>query len=451
MAAMALFAFAVASLPARALRRPLAALAASAAAVAVLGVLEGAGVRGVDPALDHFRETPFNVGGSRRATAGSEYPNLAAAFVMAGWTAAVALVARERRAAALVVPISAVFAAGLLFTYSRGALVATGIGLATLTIVFARRGRRTALVPAAALGTLVACSAAFAAAGEVFRLRLESEGTKAWYGAAYTVEHTALVLRPGERRTTRVSVTNTGRKTWTEGFNLSHHWYDPRDGSVQDGPRTPLPRALAPGEVVSLDGDLRAPEREGRYVLLWDMVQEHTSWFSGLGVPPAAVPVTVAAEGGQGMTPAPPAARLPELSRQPTRRELWGIARRMWRERPWSGFGSDSFRRLGGRWWDGRVWDARVFANDTVLEIAATTGTPGVLAFLATLATSVLAARRGLRSRDPVAADVAAAVLALLVAVAAHGVVDYVLAFTGHYLLFGFLVGAAARCLRDAA
>jgi hypothetical protein len=32
----------------------------------------------------------------------------------------------------------------------------------------------------------------------------------------------------------------------------------------------------------------------------------------------------------------------------------------------------------------------------------------------------------------------------LAVAVVAHGFVDYLLAFTGHYLFFGFLIGAIA-------
>jgi hypothetical protein len=34
--------------------------------------------------------------------------------------------------------------------------------------------------------------------------------------------------------------------------------------------------------------------------------------------------------------------------------------------------------------------------------------------------------------------------VSLLAFVAAHGVVDYVLAFTGHYLVLGFAVGTAA-------
>src|SRR5262245_33239199 len=55
--AMAGFAWTVAASPANARRRALQALTASAAAVAVLAILEGLGVRPLDPFLSRFRET----------------------------------------------------------------------------------------------------------------------------------------------------------------------------------------------------------------------------------------------------------------------------------------------------------------------------------------------------------------------------------------------------------
>src|SRR5688500_5576673 len=49
-------------------RRALVALVATAVVVALLSIAEGAGLRAIDPLLDRFREMPFNIGGSRRAS-----------------------------------------------------------------------------------------------------------------------------------------------------------------------------------------------------------------------------------------------------------------------------------------------------------------------------------------------------------------------------------------------
>lgn len=84
MVAMAACAALVAAAPAGARRASLVALAATTALVAGLALVEGFGGRRLDPFLDLFRESAFNVGGVRRATGGSEYPNQAAAFMMCG-------------------------------------------------------------------------------------------------------------------------------------------------------------------------------------------------------------------------------------------------------------------------------------------------------------------------------------------------------------------------------
>jgi len=46
---------------------------------------------------------------------------------------------------------------------------------------------------------------------------------------------------------------------------------------------------------------------------------------------------------------------------------------------------------------------------------------------------------------------VRATLLGLVIALLAHGVVDYVLAFTGHYLLLAFVVGSCAAQPGDVA
>jgi hypothetical protein len=296
--------------------------------------------------------------------------------------------------------------------------------------------------------------------GEVFRLRLATEGTTAWYGAYYAPVETQLTLRAGEERRTAVHVTNAGLKAWTgaEGFALSYHWFDPGRSRLVDGPRTPLPRALAHGDGAALDALVQAPPEGGCYLLVWDMVHENTTWFSGQGVAPVAVTAVVGKTDARACAAAlarfdsagdrpptqsaaePPSVR---LGGQPGRRELWAAALAMWRDRPWTGMGPDNFRRLYGRYAGRTFWDERVSANNLVLETGATTGLLGVLALAGTLGAAGLSAVRQVRSESGVEA---AAVLGLLAALVAHGVVDlvdYTLGFTGPYLLAAFAVGSA--------
>jgi O-antigen ligase/polysaccharide polymerase Wzy-like membrane protein len=451
MLVMAALAVAVAAAPPEAGRRALVALVASAVAVAALAVAEGAGWQAFDPLLSHFREMPFNIGGSRRATATTEYPNLAAAFVMAGMLAACGLATAWRRPLLALLPLTALFSAALLWTYSRGALVATALGLAALAAAGGLR-RRVAAPALAGLAVLLAASAAFAWSGEVYRLRLEAEGAASWYGAAYEPAEKALTLRPGEARTTGVRVTNTGRMTWRADrlFHLSYHWYDAAGRKVEDGRRTRLPRDIGPGEAVALEAEVQAPAAPGSYRLGWDMVQERVSWFSDRDVTPAMVPARVeqAAPAAAAVAlPRPPAPASSAVDWQPGRAELWRLALVLWRRQPLTGVGSDNYRWLYGEAAGRSSWDTRVFANNALLEAAATTGLLGLFALAGTLVATLASAWNALgRSSVPVGA--AAALFALAVGLAAHGVVDYLLAFTGHYVLFAFVVGSVAALSR---
>jgi hypothetical protein len=444
MAVLAAVALVVAAQPPEGTRAGLRAIVTASALVALLAVAEGLGARWLDPFLSAFREAPFNVAGVRRASAGTEYPNLAAAFLMYGILAWAGLSsvrpAAWRRAAAL----AAVLSLGLLFTYSRGALAAAALGL--LAMAAARRS--AAAAPLASLAALGLVTLGFVASGEAFRLRLASEGTAGWYRARYQPAERELLLGPGERHATTVTVTNTGSKAWvvSEGFHLAHHWYDSERRPYRwDGARTVLPRDLRPGESLTLRAEVEAPPSEGRFLLAWDMVHEHTTWFSEEGVPPAAVEVRVAREGPR-PSGGPAAPVLEETPWRPSRFELWRLALDLWRSSPLLGVGPDNYRRLYGPQAGRPSWDTRVYANNTLLEAAATTGLLGAAALATCLVSMIVRARRRLREAAPgsEAQALAAALLGLSAGLAAHGVVDYVLAFTGHYLLFGFVVGAVS-------
>ncbi|KIG13662.1 Phosphoglycerol transferase [Enhygromyxa salina] len=81
----------------------------------------------------------------------------------------------------------------------------------------------------------------------------------------------------------RVSVTlrNTGREAWAEGDQLGYRWraLDQGERGLIDGARTDLPGSVEPGEFVSLDARLVAPEHPGGYELIWGIVREGQRWY----------------------------------------------------------------------------------------------------------------------------------------------------------------------------
>lgn len=452
MVVMAGYAWLVAAAPAGH-RAALWALAGVACVVSTVALAEGAGLRALDPLLNQFREMPFNVAGSRRATGFTEYPNLAAAFILYGLQAGIGLLSLRASFPWASLPLAFLLGAGLMLTYSRGAFVAAALGLVGLAGVLALcPPRRRAVTALAAVGVLGACAGSFALSGEVFRLRLGSEGTGRWYLAEYEPAETVLHLAPGQLVSTPVRLTNAGRKTWAvdEMFHLSYHWWNEDQQLVEDGDRTVLPHDLKPGESVLLQANVRAPRREGQFLLVWDMVHEHATWFSGQGVTPRVVTAVVSLAPASEAPAATVSRVAADVGWQPGRRELWRLAVLMWRERPLLGVGADNFRWLYGPRAGRSVWDTRVFANNLYLEAAADTGTLGLLAIGGTLIASGYASARAIR-RAPSQAPVAAAVCALVVAIAVHGLVDYLLATTAHYLALALAVGMAAALAKAGA
>jgi hypothetical protein len=104
--------------------------------------------------------------------------------------------------------------------------------------------------------------------------------------------------RAGTTVTSRVALETAGTATWrshgTEGVQLSFHWLDPLGNPiVWDGPRTALPRAVAPGERVELELDVTAPRPPGAYKLAFDLVEENRFWFAEVGATPLELEIEV--------------------------------------------------------------------------------------------------------------------------------------------------------------
>lgn len=98
------------------------------------------------------------------------------------------------------------------------------------------------------------------------------------------------LLRAREEVGVPLTVTNSGTGAWNpERVHVSYHWlwFVPREIAsrsrnvpYQDGIRTEIERALAPGSSATLEGRLLAPSWPGLFWLQWDVVEENVTWFS---------------------------------------------------------------------------------------------------------------------------------------------------------------------------
>ncbi|GFP35885.1 N-acetylmuramoyl-L-alanine amidase, partial [Candidatus Hakubella thermalkaliphila] len=110
------------------------------------------------------------------------------------------------------------------------------------------------------------------------------------YRAAYNdYQRTPSSLSPGQQVSFPFAVRNLSNFTWSSSppnqVNLSYHLYDSRGRMVTslNGLRSPLPRNVAPGEVVEFTATIQAPTSLGTYTIAYDMVHEGVSWFSQKG------------------------------------------------------------------------------------------------------------------------------------------------------------------------
>jgi phosphoglycerol transferase MdoB-like AlkP superfamily enzyme len=88
-------------------------------------------------------------------------------------------------------------------------------------------------------------------------------------------------LAAARSETIRLRVRNTGSDTLSPetGDRIGYRWLDDTDQRVPDeGIRTALPRALAPGASTSLDVRVAGPVTPGRYTLEFGLVREHVAW-----------------------------------------------------------------------------------------------------------------------------------------------------------------------------
>ena len=84
-----------------------------------------------------------------------------------------------------------------------------------------------------------------------------------------------------------VSVTNQGQTTWKKGdFSVGYHWYyvDGAEAAWKPNTTAPIPREVKPGETVKLSVPVRAPDRDGDYILAFDVLRAPDIFLSTLPV-----------------------------------------------------------------------------------------------------------------------------------------------------------------------
>lgn len=88
-------------------------------------------------------------------------------------------------------------------------------------------------------------------------------------------------LSAGQTVETKVVVRNTGAQAWDrKRTKLGYHWYH-LDGSemLWDGETTPIPTTVQPGWPLMVNAKVTAPQYDGRYALVWDVMVDD-QWLS---------------------------------------------------------------------------------------------------------------------------------------------------------------------------
>lgn len=100
------------------------------------------------------------------------------------------------------------------------------------------------------------------------------------------------LCKPGAPITFHVRATNTGRTRWpalgkpeTKGIvRLGAHLLRADEEEVEwDAGRAALPHDVAPGHSAQIDFVMNAPAQPGSYIIEFDMVAEHLTWFEDFG------------------------------------------------------------------------------------------------------------------------------------------------------------------------
>jgi len=105
-----------------------------------------------------------------------------------------------------------------------------------------------------------------------------------FYRVEYLDHETPKEMKAGKVYSIPLTFKNTSFSPWLrngpQAVQCSYQWFRAEDESlVSEGVRTPLPRNLLPLEVVTVQANLKTPEKNGSYLLKWDLISGDQIWF----------------------------------------------------------------------------------------------------------------------------------------------------------------------------
>ena len=127
------------------------------------------------------------------------------------------------------------------------------------------------------------------------KVRRLSEET---FRAKLTPAKGSLKMKPSSVSFIPIKVKNMSNSNWSfddkRRIHLSYHWLD-KSGKliIVDGLRTPLPNNVKPRQELTLNARIVTPNKQGHYMLEFDVVQERVTWFKDKGSKTALLDVKI--------------------------------------------------------------------------------------------------------------------------------------------------------------
>ena len=469
-------------------RISMAAISGLAGVVAMLGILEGSMDRAVEPLLSLFRPMATFVDGVWRLTSTFSHANQTATWLAMALPLTIARGIESPRRFAWWFAVFGLILWALMETLSRSGIVAGLLVTLAMLLLWAMRGetRKRSGLLLLLLVTLVGVRLITSPQDrDRFGIDRPGQALSASYECPARIR-----LETGETRRVTVRVSNDGFMPWQSAglypVHLSYRVYnlDRLSDPSLEGLRAELPTPFRRGDVESIDAPLLAPRDPGLYLVAWDVVREKVLWFSSIDVVPGLTLLQVVPsldstsvlgdarfdEWYEDMPVSERLSRLGQLAKSGAkeleaiaaepragsprsfpadfdstripRHRLWKVAIDLFRERPLTGWGPDSYRYIYHTRLGIKQGDTKIQAHNMYLEILSTGGLLAFASWLAFMGTLSLALRR--RSGSGQSLVIVSAWAAVITTFSLHALFD---SFLGSYEVMGVFwtsVGAAA-------